>query len=44
LVADEEFPDVHSLADVPRLTPDRLKRFRQLLDEIDREERRSKGE
>ena len=28
-----EFADVKSLADVPRLSPERLKRFKQQLDE-----------
>jgi hypothetical protein len=31
----EEFADVKSLADVPRLSPERLKRFKQQLDEVD---------
>ena len=30
-----EFADVKSLADVPRLSPERLQRFKQQLDEID---------
>jgi hypothetical protein len=30
-----EFADVKSLADVPRLSPERLKRFKQQLDELD---------
>ena len=30
-----EFADVKSLADVPRLSPERLKRFKEQLDEID---------
>jgi hypothetical protein len=30
-----EFSDVKSLADVPRLSPERLQRFKQQLDQID---------
>jgi hypothetical protein len=36
-IADREFADVRSLADVPRLSPERLERFKELLAAIERE-------
>jgi hypothetical protein len=36
-VAERDFADVRSLADVPRLSPERLERFKELLAAVEHE-------